>query len=72
MNIKKRATTEPIKKIEIVPGCIGCGMCETVCPDVFIIDGVAKVVDGATFDGNEESIREAVDMCPVQVIRIED
>ena len=59
-------------KIEIVPGCIGCGMCETICSEVFSVDDVVKIVLDSDIKSYEESVREAVAMCPVQVIKIID
>ncbi len=61
-----------IKKVRIVPGCISCGTCEAICPKVFEVKDVAYVKDDAEIEGNEEDIREAVDMCPVSVIEIDE
>jgi len=51
--------------------CIGCGVCEQICPDVFELDedaGKAKVIrsEGA------ECAKEAVDSCPVGCISVEE
>lgn len=52
-------------------GCIGCGVCADICPDVFRIaaDGLSEVV--AKPDGFEETVREAAASCPVEVIHID-
>lgn len=57
---------------KINEGCIGCGMCETACPEVFRVgdQGVAEVV-GEVTPANESSAREAAEGCPVSVILIE-
>jgi ferredoxin len=54
-------------------GCIGCGTCEALCPEIFQIegDGLAQVI--AQPDGYlEEQTREAAAGCPVGVIAIEE
>ena len=57
-------------KIEIVPGCIGCGMCETICSEVFSVGEVVGLIVGADIKSHEESVRKAIDICPIQVIKI--
>lgn len=49
-------------------GCIGCGVCVDVCPDVFRLadDGLSEVI--AQPDGFEDAVEEAADSCPVEVI----
>ena len=52
--------------------CIGCGVCEEACPEVFEMreDGLAYVI--AEEPGHElyGPIRDAEDMCPVDAISI--
>jgi len=46
--------------------CVGCGLCEQACPEVFKIeDGIAKVkaASCATHDA-----KEVAEQCPVQAI----
>jgi ferredoxin len=61
-------------------GCIGCGVCEALCREVFrlIEDGKSSIVEkyrmGNLGEGEVgDSLRECVEMaeksCPVQVIR---
>jgi len=61
-------------------GCIGCGVCEALCPEVFILieDGKSSIVEkyraGGLGEGEvEDSLRECVQTaeksCPVQVIK---
>ena len=47
-------------------------MCEVVCPEVFEVTGIVRVKPDADLDKNEALIREAVEMCPVSVIEIEE
>ncbi len=55
--------------------CIGCGMCESTYPDIFVCkdedDGKASCLAVELSKEHEESARDAVDMCPVGAIAIE-
>ena len=53
-------------------GCIGCGLCAGTCPEVFQMndDNIAEVHTQP--DKVTETVQEAVDGCPVQVISIEE
>lgn len=59
-------------KAMVKDGCISCGLCEGVCPDVFKLgdDGLSHVV-GEVTAANEGAVREAAESCPVQVIVVE-
>jgi len=50
--------------------CIGCGLCVTLCPDVFEIgeDGKSQTIKDADFGKNEKCIKEAKEGCPVSAI----
>ncbi|MEA2113678.1 MAG: ferredoxin [Patescibacteria group bacterium] len=50
--------------------CIGCGSCAVVCPDCFEMtdNNKARLKDGC----DAKCVQEAVDICPVQVIKIEE
>jgi len=61
-----------IKKVRIVPGCISCGSCEAICPKVFEVKGIAEVKQDADPNEDPELVREAVDMCPVNVIEVDE
>ncbi|MDC7217711.1 MAG: ferredoxin [Spirochaetales bacterium] len=61
-----------IKKVWIEEGCISCGMCEGICPDVFEMPDEAVVKDGANYEGNEKDIKEAAESCSVEVIKYEE
>ena len=51
--------------------CIGCGVCENLCPEVFQIgdDLKAKVLQPET---DLECVRDAADSCPTGSIIIEE
>ncbi len=61
-----------MKKITINPGCIGCGVCQVICPEVFEVNEIASVKDGFDFEKNKEKIKEAVQTCPVKVIEVDE
>ncbi|MEM0951261.1 MAG: ferredoxin [Cyanobacteria bacterium P01_H01_bin.74] len=56
--------------VSIVDGCIACGACESICPDVFTVYDEAEV-NAENVLGNENNCREAAKVCPVSVIKIE-
>ncbi|MGE5419180.1 MAG: ferredoxin [Chloroflexota bacterium] len=60
-----------INKVWIVEGCISCGLCSDICPEVFRLEDVAVVKDDADFNSNESCIKESTDSCPVEVIKFE-
>ncbi len=52
--------------------CIGSAMCVATAPDVFELDdeGLSRVVDQEA--GDEESLRQAAEGCPVQAVLLFD
>lgn len=48
--------------------CIGCGLCTTMCSDVFVLkeDGKSHVKEGVS--NNDPCIKESILGCPVQAI----
>jgi len=54
-------------------GCIGCGLCPSVCPEVFRMadDGLAETIVEEVPSGVEGSAQEAAESCPVSVIIVE-
>ena len=59
-----------INKVWIEEGCISCGNCEAICPEVFQVNDVSEVQD-VEFNAYEDQIKEAAESCPVDVIRYE-
>ena len=49
--------------------CVGCGLCEQSCPDVFEMqgDGIAHVKAGSCASCN---LQEVADSCPVNAIKV--
>lgn len=49
--------------------CIGCGVYEGICPDVFAMDDDIAVVTVETVpEGSEEDVLEAENQCPTAAI----
>ena len=68
--------TQPrIRKVWIEDGCISCNVCQDIAPNVFLVeDGEECIVkpDAARLFGSlHEDIEQAVEDCPVEVIKIE-
>lgn len=66
------AKTKVIKE-----NCIGCGMCTSICPEVFEFDddglSVNKLGDNTELDSAVVSaVKEAADSCPGQAIIVEE
>ncbi len=57
-------------KYYVNENCIGCGLCESVCPEVFSLsdDGVAVAISEDVPEGALESAAEAMSDCPVSAI----
>jgi len=53
--------------------CIGCGLCTSICPDVFFLndEGLAEAVDQDIAEELLADAEEARDQCPVEAITIE-
>ena len=60
-------------KATVNEDCIGCGLCESTCAEVFAIgdEGIAEVVVDEVPEENEDSAQEAADNCPVSAITVE-
>ncbi|NLF95847.1 MAG: ferredoxin [Candidatus Riflebacteria bacterium] len=52
--------------------CIGCGLCEQICPEVFKMEDDKAIVKVAMVPtAAEATCRNAADQCPVTAITIE-
>ncbi len=54
--------------------CMGCGVCETIAPNVFKLgaEPYATVLVDVVAAADEDLVREAMDSCPEQSISIEE
>lgn len=52
--------------------CIGCGLCPSICPEVFEMDddGLAHTIVDAVPDSVEDEAKEAEESCPVNAITV--
>lgn len=48
--------------------CVGCGLCEQVCADVFEMTGEGMAAVKAGADESAACIQDAIDQCPVEAI----
>ena len=62
---------DKMKKLFIEPGCIGCGLCESIAPEVFQVCDVSRIKEGVEYDQYKDKIENAVKSCPVGVIKYE-
>ncbi len=60
-----------INKVWIIDGCISCGLCSDLSPEVFRLEDIAVVKEDADFNANESQIKEAAESCPTEVIKYE-
>jgi ferredoxin len=54
--------------------CISCGLCESVCPDVFKLDdeSISTVIQDPVAAENEDCAKEAESGCPTDAIHVEE
>lgn len=53
--------------------CIGCGLCVSLCPDVFKMNDSGKSeVKTNELSALESEVEQCVESCPVNAIRIEE
>lgn len=57
--------------VRILEGCIACGVCESISPEVFTVLETSEP-DNSQVPGHEDDCREAAEACPVSVIKIEE
>lgn len=69
-------TKQLVTKVWIVPGCIVCDACETACPEVFDVQEENCVIRPEALNAEftkprTQSIMDAAEECPVDVIKFE-
>jgi ferredoxin len=57
-------------KAIIEEGCIACGLCEKVCPGIFVINDIAEIKPDADFEANAVALQDAIDCCPIEIIKV--
>ena len=48
--------------------CIGCGTCETLCPQIFELSDASKAKVKQSASSDVDCIQEAINSCPAQAI----
>ena len=61
-----------MKKLIIQPGCITCGVCKYIAPNVFEVTDISHIKENVDLDTNKACIQEAIESCPVNVIEYDD
>lgn len=53
--------------------CTGCGLCPSLCPEVFQLndEGIAEVIASPVPADVEDSCRQAAESCPVDAITMQ-
>lgn len=57
-------------KVRVNSNCIGCGLCASTCPNVFLMTdgGTAGVFREEVSPELEDQVQEAAGICPVSAI----
>ncbi len=58
-----------ITKVWVEEDCTSCGICESLCPEVFLIKDISTVIEGVNYSDYEDQIVESAESCPVDVIK---
>ena len=63
-----------MKAIVDADACIGCGLCEETCPEVFVMNDqdIAEVKLDPVPPDVQDACREAAEGCPSDAIKIEE
>lgn len=60
-------------QVKVEQGCIGCGLCVSICPAVFKMgENETAVVACQPAGANVDDAENAASQCPVGVIKTED
>ncbi len=59
-----------ITNVSVLPGCISCRNCESVCPAIFKVDPTSRVIN-RDYLPHAKEIFKAERLCPVNVIKVE-
>ena len=51
--------------------CTGCGLCTSLCPEVFELDESANVAKAKGDSCGDHDLNEIASQCPVEAIKVE-
>lgn len=55
--------------VKVKLNCIGCGLCCSICPDVFELNlGKVKIIENANIEKYKTCIKESAMNCPTESI----
>ena len=58
-----------MKSVKIIPGCVTCGTCEFIAPEIFEVFDIAYVKKNIDIEKYKKEIEKAAKSCPVSVIK---
>jgi ferredoxin len=58
--------------VKVKIDCIGCGLCCSVCPDVFELKAGRAFVKESKTESSKNCVKEAIMNCPVEAIEIKE
>ena len=61
-----------ITKVWVEEECTACGVCQEICPEVFLVKDIATIIEGVNYSDYEAQIKDAADNCPVEVIKFSE
>jgi ferredoxin len=61
-----------MKKLFIEPGCISCGSCAFIAPEVFEVTDISRIKPDVPLENYSERIKCAAAKCPVNVIKYQE
>jgi ferredoxin len=61
-----------VKRVWNEPGCITCGMCQYLAPEVFEVTDISRVKKEVDVAAHSDAIKNAARECPVQIIKYEE
>ena len=57
-------------EVRVTEDCIGCGLCVSLCPDVFYLNGQGTAESQSPVPAKSEAVvQEAADTCPAGAIK---
>lgn len=58
--------------VQVNDHCIGCGVCGTIAPTIFKVDGIATVIKQPETPEEHAAVEQAIASCPATAISYEE